>query len=228
MGYDYSLDLQNGIHSGQIEAILRDLEDDENYETIAYMFLRAMTKAYYSTENFHHFGLGSSHYSHFTSPIRRYPDLLAHRELKRVKSLGEVGSPMKLEKEMSKKLQHSSIQEVQAEYCERKVDRASTINYLEGFIGDDFLAKIMMIEPFGIQIQLENGLHGFISRKELKDCTYYPNSLSYFDENKNCFLHIGDTISCRLDDVSYNNLNASFSYQEKYRKKLKKTPVRNA
>lgn len=228
MGYDYFLDLQDGIQPGQIESLLSELKDDENYETIAYMFLRAMTKAYYSTENFNHFGLASTHYSHFTSPIRRYPDLLAHRELKNVQKQKRVESPMKLEKELSKKLQHSSIQEVQAENCERKVDRLIEVGYLEGFIGEDFLAKIMMIEPFGIQIQLENGLRGFIPRKDLKECTYYPESLSYFDEKKNCFLRIGDTISCRLDDVSFNNLNASFSYQKKFGKNLKRKPVKNA
>lgn len=222
MGYHYQINLEDGVEPGQIMQLLEQLEGDENYATIAYLFLRAMNKAFYSGENLHHFALASNNYSHFTSPIRRYPDLLAHRAIKLEKeNKYNQKKAFQIEKKLNKKLMHSSNQEVNAQECERDVDRLKAIEYLEDYISEIFDARIIMIDPFGIRIQLDNCIQGFITRDKLKDYDYAPDGLTYYHKTKNTSLRIGQRIKCRLDDVSYQDFTAEFSlYQpQKIKKK---------
>ncbi len=212
MGYHYQLDLENGVEPGQIESLLKQFEGDDNYPTIAYLFLRSMNKAFYSVENFHHFGLASSNYSHFTSPIRRYPDLLAHRAIKLEKNNQyNEKKAYQFGCKLNNKLVHSSLQEVNAQECEREVDRIKGIEYLEAYIGEDFDARIIMADPFGIRIQLDNCITGLIPRDMLRDYEYVPDALAYYHKTKCDSLRIGQRIKCHLDDVSYQNLEVQFS-----------------
>lgn len=212
MGYHYQLNLDYGVEPGQIESLLKQFEGDENYATIAYLFLRAMNKAFYSVENFHHFGLASSNYSHFTSPIRRYPDLLAHRAIKLEKSNKyNERTAYRMERKLTHQLMHSSLQEVNAQECEREVERVKGIEYLEGYIGEDFDARIIMVDPFGIRIQLDNCITGLIPRDMLKDYVFVSDALAYYHKVKHDSLRIGQRIKCHLDDVSYQNLEVQFS-----------------
>ena len=212
MGYHYHLDLNYGVEPGQIEQLLKQFEGDENYATIAYLFLRAMNKAFYSVENFHHFGLASTNYSHFTSPIRRYPDLLAHRAIKLEKN-NQYNDKIafQLERKLNTQLMHSSLQEINAQECEREVDRVKGIEYLESYIGENFDARIIMVDAFGIRIQLDNCITGMIPRDLLKDYDYVPDALAYYHKTKNEALKIGQRIQCHLDDVSYQKLEVQFS-----------------
>ena len=224
MGYHYQLDLDYGIEPGQIESLLKQFEGDENYATIAYLFLRAMNKAFYSVENFHHFGLASSNYSHFTSPIRRYPDLLAHRAIKLEKNNQyNEKRAYQMERKLNHQLMHSSLQEVNAQECEREVDRIKGIEYLEAYIGEDFDARIIMADPFGIRIQLDNCITGLIPRDMLKDYEYVSDALAYYHKTKRDSLRIGQRVKCHLDDVSYQNLEVQFSLAQPQKVKTMKS-----
>jgi ribonuclease R len=148
------------------------------YENIINMLaIRTMAKAYYSTKNIGHYGLGFDFYSHFTSPIRRYPDLLVHRLLFNFLNSGKTTQDRH---DMEEKCKHCSKMERLAEEAERASIRYKQVQYLENFKGHIFAGLISGVTEFGMFVELKaNKCEGLIRTRDMKDDFYYYDEKNY-------------------------------------------------
>ncbi len=185
---------EEGVHPKTLQGILDKILGTPEEAIISKHMLRSLMKAEYKEENLGHFGLAAKYYCHFTSPIRRYPDLTVHRILKDFldgkdteKYWGEVGEISKI----------SSKTERDAELCERDVDDIMKAQYMSKFIGEVYEGSVSGITKFGLFIELDNTVEGLIRLENLHD-DYYE-----FDETrqilvgrrKKKILSIGDRMS---------------------------------
>ncbi len=166
------------IYPKDLQRILEEIKNTENETLIATYMLRSLMKAEYSPECLGHFGLAAKYYCHFTSPIRRYPDLAVHRILKDYILGGDVE---KYREYVPGASSRSSEKERAAELCERNISDLFKAAYISDFVGAEFPATVSGITNFGMFAELENTVEGLI-RLETIDGDYYE-----FDE-ENCIL----------------------------------------
>lgn len=204
--FGYSLkgkiDEENPVHPKAFAQIADKIKGTKEESMISTYMLRSLMKAEYRDENLGHFGLSAKYYCHFTSPIRRYPDLMIHRILKEYIDNKDAFSYDKIVKEASK---HSSDKEIDAEYCERDVDDLMKTAYMSKFIGEEFNACISSVTNFGMFVQLENTVEGLIRLSDMKDDYYEFDDNTKIIRGKNNLKEykIGDKIdivlvSCKL------------------------------
>ena len=142
-------------------------------ETIA---IRTMSKAQYSTDNIGHYGLGFSHYTHFTAPIRRYPDLMTHRLLQLYLDKAE----WKNKEDLENKCKHSSIMEIKAAEAERSSVKYKQAEYLADKIGHQFDGIISGVSKWGLFVEIqENKCEGMVSVKRMLDDFYQLDEDNY-------------------------------------------------
>jgi ribonuclease R len=157
---------------------LNKIEGSDEENLIARLTLRSMKRASYTTECVGHFGLAAKYYCHFTSPIRRYPDLFIHRIIKENIHGGltekRIAHYNKLLPETAK---HTSTTERRADDAERDTDKLKMVEYMEGHIGESFDGVISSITSWGIYVELPNTIEGMIRVSQLKDGHYE------YDEN---------------------------------------------
>lgn len=143
------------------------------------LMLRSMKKARYSREPEIHFGLATKFYSHFTAPIRRYPDLVIHRILKKYLKGKLKGTDTKTYlQRLDRIAEHTSMTERRADEAEREVDDMKKAEYMSQFIGDDFEGTISGVTSFGFFVALDNTVEGFVSVRDRPDDVY-----SFDEEN---------------------------------------------
>lgn len=176
LGVKGKFDQDNPIRPKAIQQLLQAVEGMNEEHMISVYVLRSLMKAEYKPENTGHFGLSAKYYCHFTSPIRRYPDLAIHRILKDFLEEGNI--PGKYETFAEKASKHSSEMERTAEEAERDTDDLMKTYYMAQFIGESFPGIISGIMNFGIFVELENSVEGLIRLENMKDDFYV------FDENQ--------------------------------------------
>jgi ribonuclease R len=165
--FGYSLDSQDvkGL-SAAMNKLLNDVSGKKEQNVIETLALRAMAKAVYSTDNIGHYGLAFSHYTHFTSPIRRYPDMMVHRLLTRYL---EKQAPRDEEK-YAKLCEHSSKRERLAADAERASIKYKQVEFMSDKIGQAFDGVISGVTEWGIYVEIiENQCEGMIAIRELQD-----------------------------------------------------------
>ena len=155
------------VYSKDFQKILKNAEDTPYYTMINRVMLRSMQKARYSPEDVGHFGLSLKHYCHFTSPIRRYPDLVVHRIVKDLLK-GETDIETKYSDFVYGVSKHSSEKEINANEAERAIDDYYKLLYIDDYIGQSFYGVISGVTNFGIFVELENGVEGIIKLENLK------------------------------------------------------------
>ena len=191
------------------------------YGPIVHMLLlRAMQKAKYSDIRDIHFGLGATYYTHFTSPIRRYPDLMVHR-LIHMFVLGEAKHQDKARKHfsdiMSDVAKHTSDQERSAIQLERDVAKLKSCEYLENRVGEKFKATITQMMPSGMFVQLESGIEGFVPLRVLDDYYVYNDELLTFIGRHGKRYRLGDEITVELLSVDMTARKVDFGIVSKKR-----------
>ena len=161
------------VQPEDLQKLLRYVKDKDIEYAIQAMTLRSLQQARYSTENEGHFGIASTCYTHFTSPIRRYPDLMVHRLIK--DALTKQKSKSEREKEtefLVKAVEHCSETEQNATQTERDVTDLKITEYMTAFVGEPFDAQITGVTSFGIFVGLENGAEGLVHVNDMEDDEY--------------------------------------------------------
>jgi len=184
-----------------MQNVLKELDDKKEFSILSSMLLRSMKKAEYSKENIGHFGLASKAYTHFTSPIRRFPDLTVHRLLK--KYLVEKDFSMSTIDYLNKNLvliaEHSSEKEVMAQSAERDVADMKMAEYMESHIGEIYEGIIDTVTNFGFFVELPNLIEGLVHVNTLKGdyYNYVPELLALIGKSTKKTYRIGDKVTVR-------------------------------
>ncbi len=225
-GIDFTFSEDEQISPKDIQKIVRSIKGHESESVIASLCLRSMTKAQYSPENLGHFGLAMAYYCHFTSPIRRYPDLAIHRILRE--------SAKKMSKKRKDYLisftQRSSIQsseaEVRAIEAQRDADKVCACLYMSRFIGCEFDAVISSVTDFGIFVDLGGCIEGLVPMAQLCDdyYVYEQDLLRLRGERGGRIFALGDSVRVRLTDS--NALERRIDFEIVGMKKDRKSAMR--
>lgn len=179
-GFGYYLRKKDGeIHPRELQKVLQKAEDTDEERIITRMVLRSMMQARYTAENGGHFGLAAKYYCHFTSPIRRYPDLEIHRMIKKMLhgELDEKASAY-YRRKMPDWAKHCSKQERVAEDVERDTDALKKVEFMEDKVGQIYEGIISGVTNWGIYVELPNTIEGMVALSQMDD-DYYE-----FDEKK--------------------------------------------
>ena len=179
-GFGYYLRKKDGeIHPRELQKVLQKAEETDEERIITRMVLRSMMQARYTAENGGHFGLAAKYYCHFTSPIRRYPDLEIHRMIKKMLhgELDEKASAY-YRRKMPDWAKHCSKQERIAEDAERDTDALKKVEFMEDKVGQIYEGIISGVTNWGIYVELPNTIEGMVALSQMDD-DYYE-----FDEKK--------------------------------------------
>ena len=208
---------RKSITGKDLQNILKQLKDKPDYKILNDMAIRSQAKAIYSNENIGHFGLGSKCYSHFTSPIRRYPDLILHRLLKDYSHKYSEETVENWEMELPTLAEHCSVKEQDAVKCERDVDDMKMAEYMEDHIGEEFEGIISGVLEFGMFVELPNTIEGLIKIEDMPHggYNYIEKSLSLVSRNKKHKYSFGDKVLVKCIKASKENSMIDFALIKK-------------
>ena len=198
-GKEFKFDNEKEI-ALKMNLIFEEMKDEPNFSMIQSMAIRTMAKAVYDTKNIGHYGLGFTYYTHFTSPIRRYADLLVHRVLQ-----DKISKQNNRYSTLQETAKHISQTERRAVNAERDSQKFFQAFYLKDKIGEEYNGKITGITEWGMYVEMTDlNCEGMVQLKSIKDDKFY------FDEKKYAIIGlkygdeytIGDPVTVRIDKVS--------------------------
>lgn len=194
-----------------LKELLCALEDEPEKEIVAVMILRSMAKAMYSPANSGHYGLGAENYCHFTSPIRRYPDLVCHRALKAALEKDDAAL-RRIARMNADAAEDNSERELAAEKCERDTLDLKKAEYMEQFVGQEFYGMISSVTAFGFFVVLPNTVEGLVPVNSLSDdyYVYDEETLTLRGERLHHEYRVGDSVEVLL--VSANKQSRKIEF----------------
>lgn len=227
LGYQFKGSLQD-IHPLQLQQCLSAFKEEESYPVVSTMMLRCMQKARYDSRCIGHFGLGLQEYTHFTSPIRRYPDLIVHRMLRKYCFVGMVDAQRMNEDEQLMELlgESTSVSERRSIEAEREVEDMKKAEYMRGKLGQKFDGVISSITKFGFYVALDNTVEGLVHIQDLDDDYYHhdPATFSLRGERTGRIFKLGQKV--RIQVVSADKEKREIGFVLSSPKKRKKTNSR--
>lgn len=186
----------NKPHPKEFQKLLASIKDSQEERIISTVMLRSFMKARYSAENLGHFGLAAKYYCHFTSPIRRYPDLVIHRIISDV-ICGKAIDEAKLALFTEQAAQQASDREIAATEAERDTNDMKKAEYMQEYLGEVFEGIVSSVTSFGLFVELENTIEGLVRMADLTDDYYYYDEQLHrlIGEHTNRIYRIGEAIS---------------------------------
>ena len=182
--------VQDEVHPKELQKLLSRVADSPEEALISRLTLRSMKQARYSTECTGHFGLAAKYYTHFTSPIRRYPDLQIHRIIKdNLRGRMNAKRIEHYEKILPEVAKHSSEMERRADEAERECDKLKKVQYMSGHLGEEFWGVISGVTEWGFYVELPNTVEGLVHVTTLTD--------DYFHYSESTYELIGETTAKR-------------------------------
>ncbi len=201
------------IKPKMLQKILKKVAGKPEEPMVSVMLLRSMQQAKYSPEPLGHFGLAAKDYTHFTSPIRRYPDLMAHRMIHYYaeNGLGEA-SQAKFQAELPEVSQHSSQAERRAIDAERDTDAMKKAEYMADHVGEEFDAVVSSVTKFGMFVELPNTVEGLIHISEINDDYYVfvEKQMALVGRKTKQTYRIGQPIRVKLVNVNAEQKEIDF------------------
>ncbi len=201
-----------------IQRILKELEDKKEYKILASLMLRSMQKAIYSKDNVGHFGLASPCYTHFTSPIRRYPDTTVHRLLHTYLFDHNLSHStiQHFEDKLVYIAEHSSAKERSSVDCEREVEDMKMAEYMESHIGEEFEGMISSVMNFGMFVELDNLIEGLVPIRDMDDFFHYDEeNMTLTGERSHLQYKIGDRVLVKVVRASKEEKQIDFEIVKK-------------
>ncbi|MDH6603167.1 ribonuclease R [Bacilli bacterium PM5-9] len=206
---------EDNLNSKDIQKLLKEIENKNDSMFLDKLLLRSMAKAVYQKDCIGHFGLASKYYTHFTSPIRRYPDLIVHRLLRKylynkeglnTKELGY------LDEKLDKIGDQTSRKERDAIEAEREVNDMKMAEYMKNHVGESYIGYISSITSFGFFVELPNTIEGLVHISTLNDDHYAYDSEFHLlkGERTNKMYRLGSEVEVIVDKVSVKERNIDF------------------
>lgn len=206
-GYKIRISKEDIIYPNEFAKILEDIKGKNEEKVISNIILRTLRVAKYEAENKGHFGIASKYYCHFTSPIRRYPDLFIHRIISKYLESNYMVNDFFIKKysaRAEKRAENCSERERRAVKVEREAEEIKKAEYMESKIGEEYDGIISSITSFGIFVELENTVEGLIRYERLGDEYFiYNDELKQaIGERTNKVYKIGDRVKIRVADAN--------------------------
>ncbi len=223
--FGYQIKGINKIHPGALQEVLEKTKGKKEYRIISTVMLRSLQKAEYNHNNEGHFGLASENYCHFTSPIRRYPDLMIHRIIKEfLKGRMDAKKVSSLEEELPEIAKVCSQRERDAEEAERETVELKKVEYIKQYEGQTFNGIISGVTSFGIFVELDNTIEGLIRMGDLEDDYYVFNQKQYclVGEKTKKVYRIGDTVAVKVVKADIALRQIDFLLVGKNKNKIKR------
>ncbi len=198
-GIKYSFD-KNNIKSKDIQKLLEQIEDENKKKIVSQLVLRSLARAEYSVENTGHFALGFKNYTHFTSPIRRYPDLVTHRMIKSVMKNEKMGT-----EELGFIASGIRDREIVTEEAEFYMDDIKSAAFMYGYIGEIFEGRIISMIHTGIFVRLNRFfVEGFVPAERMEDdyYEYYEELFAMIGRRKKKIYRLGDNVKVKVVGVN--------------------------
>lgn len=205
------------IHPKELQLLTKEIRGKKEELVISTLLLRSLKKAKYSSEQDSHFGLSSRYYSHFTAPIRRYPDLIIHRIIKDyLKGRLYLDKQERLEAVLPDIAQHTSMTEKRAEEAEREVEDLKKTQYMSERIGQVYEGIVSSLTNFGMFVQLENTIEGLVHFNQMIDDYYHFDEENYYiiGERTKKRYGLGDTVKVEVIGADINRRAIDFQIAE--------------
>ncbi|MCU9815442.1 ribonuclease R [Paraclostridium sp. AKS73] len=216
-GYVIKGDLES-VHPKALQGIIDQIHGKTEEKAISTIMLRSLKQARYSPECVGHFGLAAQYYSHFTSPIRRYPDLQIHRIIKEFLN-GKISQ--KRQDQLAQIVDYASTQsserEREAELAERDVKDIYKARYMEDRVGEEFIGIVSSVTSFGMFIELDNTVEGLVRLADMSDDYYIfdENTFTILGERTKKMYRIGDVVKIKVEKVNVDFKEIDFKLLEK-------------
>lgn len=208
--FGHKIELGEGKVAHALNKMVDDLEGKPESRVLCDLAIRSMAKAKYSTENIGHFGLAFQDYTHFTSPIRRYPDVMVHRLLELYLN-GEKSQNKAYYEDLC---EHSSAREKLASDAERASIKYKQVEYMEKVIGQEFEGIVTGITDWGIYVEVnETRCEGMVRLSSMDDDHYIadPENFRIIGQNNKKMIRFGDTVTVRVDACNLGNRTIDLS-----------------
>jgi len=217
----------NNIHPRALQQILDEVRGKPEEMVISTVMLRSMKQAKYHPESVGHFGLSTEFYTHFTSPIRRYPDLIVHRLIRKYLLEGKIDekTQMKWASILPEIAEHSSNMERRAVDAERETDDLKKAEFMLDKIGEEFDGIISSVTNFGMFVELPNTVEGLVHVSYMTDDYYHYDERHYamIGERTGNVYRIGDEITVRVVNVDKEERSIDFEIVGMRKKRKKST-----
>lgn len=213
--FGYHIHVGNEVRPKEVQKLLAKVEGTPEEALISRLALRSMKQAKYTPENSGHFGLAAKYYTHFTSPIRRYPDLQIHRIIKeniRGRLTEErIGHYEKILPEVA---MQSSMMERRAEEAERETIKLKKVEYMQAHIGEVFEGVISGITKWGAYVELPNTIEGLVHVTNMYDdhYEYWEEQYELIGEHTRNVYKLGQTVRVRVLDVDRLQRTIDFEF----------------
>lgn len=214
LGYHVKSDRQGRVHPKAYQAVLNKVSGGPEAKAVGMVMLRSMKHACYHQQALGHFGLAATDYCHFTSPIRRYPDLIVHRVLREELEKGALAASRraKLAEKMPSYAEQSSVREKVAEEAERESVDMKKVEYMQDRLGEVYQGHVSGVMPFGFFVELDNTVEGLVRISSLTDdyYEYHEKQLAISGRHTGKVYRLGTPVTVQVAMVDIDKRQVNF------------------